>query len=232
MQKSLILILATLPGLAAAQGFEGAVGEFQYQKYDDGGGFKVDSIEGYLDAAWGFGRFGAQVGLSLGKEIDSSDDIDFRQYKGLTGHLTADVSDSLRLGVMINADNQIDGLAVYAAEAIYLAGPLRVEGRVGDSLDSDSFSLVELKGAYAFGSALSARAGMHYSDYGTDGFYRVLTLGAGYKLGDSTELYADLSRHTNDFGGFGSVSGSLVNLGVRFDLGGDGERLFSYQPLN
>jgi hypothetical protein len=60
----------------------------------------------------------------------------------------------------------------------------------------------------------------------------VLTLGAGYKLGDSTELYADLSRHTNDLGGFGSVSGSLVNLGVRFDLGGDAERLFSYQPLN
>ena len=232
MQKSLIMIMATLPGLATAQGFEDAVADLQYQKYDDGAGFEVDSVEGYLDAAWGFGMFGAQVGLTLGKEIDSSADIDFNQYNGLTAHVTADLSDSLRLGAMVLADNQADGIALYAAEALYLAGPLRVEGRVGDSLDTDDFRLLEVKGSYAIGNAFSARAGFHSSDYGADGDYRVFSLGAGYKVGDSMEVYADLSRHKNDFGTGGVYKGDLLNLGVRFDLGGDGERLFSYQPLN
>jgi hypothetical protein len=129
-------------------------------------------------------------------------------------------------------DNQTDGIALYAAEALYIGGPLRVEGRIGDSFDSDNYSLFEVKGAYALGSALSARAGLHYSDYGSDGYYRVLTLGAGYSVTDTVEVYADVSRHTNDFGASGSVSGDLFNLGVRFDLGGDGDRLFSYQALN
>jgi predicted porin len=232
MQKTLILALASLPTFAAAQGFEGAVADLQYQKYDDGAGFEVDSLEGHLDAAWGFGMMGAQVGLTLGKEIDSSADIDFRQYNGLTAHLTADVSDNLRLGAMVLADNAADGIALYAAEALYLAGPLRVEGRIGDSLDTEDFRIFEVKGSYAIGSALSARAGFHVSDYGADGDYRVFSLGAGYKVGDSMELYADLSRHKNDFGAGGVYKGDLLSLGVRFNLGGEGERLFSYQPLN
>ena len=234
MSKALILLLSTLPTLATAQGFEAAVADLQYQKYDDGDGFKVDSLEGHLDAAWAFGAFGTQVGLVLGKEIDSSDDIDLRQYNGLTLHLTADVSDSLRLGAMVAGDNQADGISVYAAEALYSAGPLRIEGRIGDNLGTnDTFSFYEARGSYAFGSALTARAGLHSADYGADGDYRVVSLGLGYKLGETTEVYADLSRHKNDFGPvIGAFSGSLINLGVRFDLGGDGDRLFSYQPLN
>lgn len=231
MQKTLILALASLPTIAAAQSFEGAVGDLQFQKYDAGPS-EVDSLEGYLDAAWGFGMMGAQVGLTLGKEIDSSDDIDFQQFNGLTAHVTADVSDSLRLGAMLTTNNQTSGIALYAAEALYLAGPLRVEGRLGDSLDSDDVSLFEVKGSYGIGSAFSARGGYHYTDYGSgDGHYRVISLGAGYRLGDSMELYADLSRHKTDTGA-SEVSGDILNLGVRFDLGGDGERLFSYQPLN
>ncbi len=233
MRTTAILLLSLFPTLAAAQGFEGAVADLQYQKYDDGDGFKVDSLEGYLDAAWGFGgRFGAQVGLTLGKEIDSSDDIDFRQYNGLAAHLTMDASDSLRLGVMALADNQTPDISFYAAEALYLAGPLRVEGRVGDSLDTDDYTMVEAKAAYSFGSALSARAGYHYSDFGADGSYRTFSLGAGYKLNDGMELYADVSRHKNDFGAAGTYHGDLIDLGVRFNLGGDSSRLFSYQPLN
>lgn len=237
MQKPLALLLATLPlmslpALAEAQGFEGAAGELQYQHYDDGAGFTVDSVEGYLDAAWAFGRMGAQVGLTLGKEIDSSADIDFNQYSGLTAHLTADVSDSLRIGTMALIDNESDGIYFYAAEALYLNGPLRLEGRLGDSLTSDyDYTLVEAKASYAFGSAFTARAGFHNSDFGADGSYRVMTLGAGYKLNDSTELYADLSRHRNEFAGIGTYNGDLIHLGVRFGLGGDSSRLFTYQPL-
>lgn len=234
MKTPIAALLALFPTILAAQGYEGAVAGLQYQKYDDGAGFEVDSLEGHLDAAWKFGTFGTQVGLVIGKEIDSSDDIDLRQYSGLALHMTADVSDSLRLGAMVAADNQADGIYVYGVEALYLGGPLRVEGRFGDDLGSGStFHLFEAKGAYALGSAFSARAGVHYGDYGADGFYRVFSLGAGYKISEGTEIYADLSRHKNDFGPvIGTYRGDLINLGVRFDLGGGGDRLFSYQPLN
>lgn len=233
MRTTAVLLFTLIPTLAAAQGFEGAVGDLQYQKYDDGAGFDVDTIKGHLDAAWGFGgALGAQIGLTLGKEIDSSDDIDLRQYNGVTAHLTMDASDSLRLGVMALIDNQTPDVAFYAAEALYFAGPLRLEGRVGDSLDSDDFHMVEARGTWSFGSAFSARATYQLSDYSEDRSYRVFTLGGAYKINDGTELYADIGRHKNDFGVDGVYKGDVVYLGVRFNLGGDGERLFTFQPMN
>lgn len=235
MHRFLIPVLAVLPLPAFAQGFESAAAELQYQNYDDDGGFDVDSLEGYLDSAWMFGTFGAQVGLTLGKEIDSSADIDFKQYNGLTVHAITDLSDTVRLGAMVLADNDADGIALYAAEALYLNGPLRVEGRIGDSFDNDDpFGLAEVQGTFAIGSAFSARAGLHYTDYDAEGYYRVFSLGAGYRISDGSELYVDLGRHTNSSGGSRpTVDGSLLNLGIRFDLGGSGqERLFTYQPLN
>lgn len=232
MKTTLILFLATLPSLAAAQGFEGAVADLQYQKFDAGAAGELDSLEGNLDAAWSFGTLGAQVGLSLGKEIDSSADIDFEQYNGLAAHLTADVSDTLRLGAMALLDNRTSGVAFYAAEALYLGGPLRIEGRIGDSLEAEDYTLLEARGAYAFGSAFTARAGYHYTDQGDAGSYRVLSIGAGYQVNDGLQVYADLGRHKTDRGAAGSSSDDLFNLGVRFNLGGDSSRMFSFQPLN
>jgi len=201
----------------------------QYQRYDTGPS-ELDSLEGRLDAAWAFGMFGAQVGLTIGKETDSSDDINFRSYNGLALHATADVSDSLRLGAMLAADSQRDEVYLYAAEALYLSGPLRVEGRIGDSLeDAKPFSLVEVKGGYSFG-ALSARAGLHQTDLGAGASYRVFSLGAGYAIGDSAEVYADIGRHKTD-NGTTTDRGNVINLGVRFDLGGDSSRMFTYEPL-
>jgi len=231
MRYPLILLLSTLPVAAFAQGFEGVVVDLQYQKYDLRAGSGIDSLEGNLDAAWSFGTFGAQVGLTLGKEIDSSDDLDFGQYKGIALHGTADVSDSFRLGAMLAYDNRADDIYMYAVEALYLGGPLRVEGRVGDSRDNDDpFSLVEAKGSYAFGSAITARAGLHNSNYG-EGSYRVFSLGAGYSFGETAEVYADFGRHRTETSTT-SDTGNVISLGVRLNLGGDGNRLFSYQPLN
>ncbi len=229
MSRILAATLALLPTIAAAQGFEGSVVDLQYQKSDDGAGQRVDSIEGTLDASWQFGRMGFQGGLVLGKDIDNSNDISLTFYSGLTLHLTADMSDNLRIGAMIAADNQADGVYLYAAEALYLAGPVRVEGRLGDNFGrGDPFTLFEVDGAYEFGGAFSARAGLHYSDFGTDGHNRIFSLGAGYRLASGTQLYADYSRKNT-----GDTGGSLVNLGVRFDLGGGGsEKTFTYQPLN
>jgi predicted porin len=235
MSRLLIAALALFPAMAAAQGYEGAVVDLQYQKYDDGDGFELDRIEGTLDASWQLGRIGVQAGLVLGKEIDSSDDIDFQQYNGLALHLTTDVNDSVRLGAMIAADDNADGIYLYAAEALYLSGPLKLEGRIGDSFDNDNdYALAEVKGSYAIGDAFSVKAGMHYSDYGDDGYYRVFSLGAGYTVSPGTEVYAGVGTHANDLGaGSPTLNGSLVNLGVRFDLGGDGsDKVFSYQPLN
>ncbi len=236
MQKPLALLLSalSLPILvspAAAQGFEGAVGEFQYQHYDDGAGFTVDSVEGYLDAAWVFGRMGAQVGLSMGKGVDSSADIDLPQYRGLTGHLTYDASDNLRLGAMALIDNVSEDISFYAVEALYLSGPLRVEGRIGDSLDTDDYSLVEARTSYALGSALTARAGFSVNDFGADSNYRVFTLGAAYKVSDQIELYGDVSRHRYEVAGGTTFRGELFYIGVRINLGGDDTRLFSYQTM-
>jgi predicted porin len=234
MRYPLILILATLPVAApvaaTAQGFEGAVGDLQFQMYDYGPS-DLNSLEGTLDASWLFGGFGTQVGLVLGKAIDSSSDIDFDQYNGIALHGTVDVAQGFRLGAMMAADNRADEIYLYAAEALYIGGPVRVEGRIGDSLDDDQpFSLFEVKGDYAFPNAFSARANWHDSDYGT-GSYEVFSLGAGYAFSDTGQLYADFGRHETETGAT-SESGNVISLGIRFDLGGDGERLFSYQPLN
>ena len=232
MRIPLILALASLSvttHAALAQGFEGTAVDLQYQRYDTGPS-ELDSLEGRLDAAWAFGMFGAQVGLTIGKETDSSEDINFRSYNGLALHATADVSDSLRLGAMLAADSQRDEVYLYAAEALYLSGPLRVEGRIGDSLeDAKPFSLVEVKGGYSFG-ALSARAGLHQTDLGAGASYRVFSLGAGYAIGDSAEVYADIGRHKTD-NGTTTDRGNVINLGVRFDLGGDSSRMFTYESL-
>ena len=235
MSRLLTAALALFPAIASAQGYEGAVVDLQYQSYEDNSGYDYDSIEGTLDASWRFGGFGVQAGLALGKVINNSADIDFSQYNGLAVHLTTDVGDALRLGAMVAADNNSDGIYLYAAEALYLNGPLKVEGRIGDSLDNDNpYALAELQGSYGLGSAFSLKAGVHYSDYGDDGYYRVFSLGAGYKLSPGTEVYAGIGRHANDFGaGSPALNGSLVNLGVRFDLGGSGsDKMFTYQPLN
>ena len=91
-----------------------------------------------------------------------------------------------------------------------------------------------MKGSFAIRSASSASAGLHYSDYDAHGFCRVFSLGAGYRISERTELHADAGRHTNSPGRSSlTVDGSLLNLGIRFDLGGSGhERLFTHQPLN
>lgn len=232
MRTPLILVLTSLsvmPQATLAQGFEGTVVDLQYQRYDLGAP-ELDSLEGRFDAAWAFGAIGAQVGLTIGKDVDNSGDINFRSYNGIALHATADVSDTLRLGAMLAADSVRDEVYVYAAEALYLGGPLRVEGRIGDSFEDDEpFSLIEAEGAYSFG-ALSARAGLHYTDLGAGSSYRVYSIGAGYAIGDTAEVYADIGRHKTDNGA--TVDrGGIFNLGVRFDLGGDSGRMFTYEAL-
>ncbi|TAG12203.1 MAG: hypothetical protein EAZ40_16015 [Rhodobacterales bacterium] len=232
MRTPLFLVLTSLsvmPSAILAQGFEGTVVDLQYQRYDLGAS-ELDSLEGRLDAAWAFGVIGAQVGLTIGKEIDSSEDIDFRSYNGLALHATADVSNSLRLGAMLAADSRRDEVYLYAAEALYMAGPLSVEGRIGDSLEDDEpFSLFEVKGGYSFG-ALSARAGLHQTSLGGGASYGVFSLGAGYAFSDTAEVYADIGRHSTD-NGTTTNRDNVINLGVRFDLGGDSSRMFTYEPL-
>ena len=234
MSRLFTAALALLPAMANAQGYEGAVVDLQYQKYEDSSGYDYDGLEGTLDASWRFGGFGVQAGLVLGKVLNNSADLDFDQYNGLTVHLTTDVSDNLRLGLMAAADNGADEIYVYAAEALYLSDPLRVEGRIGDALDTDDYSLFEVKGSYALSDAFSAKMGLNYSDYGPDGYYQVLSVGAGYKVSPGTEVYAGIGRHNNDAGAADpKLDGNILNLGVRFDLGGNGsDKMFSYQPIN
>ena len=235
MKTILSVALAVLPAAVSAQAYQGAAVELHFQKYETNNGFDLTSVEGNLDALWQLGgSLGVQAGLTLGKQIDSSDDIDLQQYNAVSLHLTADASDALRFGLLVSADNQADGIALVAGEALYLAGPLRVEGRLGDSFDKDfDYTLFEVNGSYAVTGPLAVRFGTSYSDFGDNGFYRVFTLGAGYTLGSGTEVYADLSRHTNDFGASDPQdTGSIVDIGVRFDLGaGDTGKAFRYQPL-
>lgn len=235
MSRLLTAVLALSPVMVSAQAYEGAVVDLRYRKYEDNSGYDVNSIGGTLDASWMFGRVGVQAGLFLGKDIDSSDDIDLQHTSALTVHLTTDVSDSLRLGAMVSADGIADGTQVYAAEALYLGGPIRVEARLGDTFDNSApYTLFEVMGSYAIGNALTARAGMHYADFDEAGYYGTLSLGAGYKISDQTEVYADFKRHKNDGGTlFSDARGSVISLGVRFDLGGStSAKTFSYMPLN
>lgn len=234
MSRLLIAALALFPSIASAQAYEGAVVDLRYRYYQDNSGYDLSSLGGTLDASWMFGRIGLQAGLFLGKDVDSSDDIDLDQTNALALHLITDVSDSLRLGAMVSTDDVADGAEFYAAEALYFSGPLRVEGRLGDTFDNSTpYSLFELKGSYAIGNALTARAGMHYADFDDAGHYGTLSIGAGYKVSGQTEVYADIKRHTNDFGtAGGDFRGSVVNLGVRFDLGGaTSSKAFSYMPM-
>ena len=173
-----------------------------------------------------------QVGLSLGKAVNSVDDIDLRHYHGAALHLTAEASDSLRFGAMVAADNAFDRVYLYAAEALYTSGPLRIEGRLGDSFDNDHpFSLFEVDGAFSFNGPLSLRLGTKFTDLGAAGNTSLFTVGAGYTLGNGTALHADYGRQS----GASAVGdgGSLLNLGVRFNLGaGSPDTAFRYQPLN
>ncbi|WP_431299026.1 porin [Tabrizicola sp. BL-A-41-H6] len=235
MSRLLTAVLALSPVMASAQAYEGAVVDLRYRHYEDNSGFDMNTIGGTLDASWMFGRVGLQAGLFLGKDIDSSDDIDLEHTSALALHLTTDVSDSLRLGAMASADGIADGTEFFAAEALYLAGPVRVEARLGDTFDNSTpYTLFEVMGSYALGNALTARAGMHYADFDEGGHYGTLSLGAGYKVSGQTEIYADLKHHNNDGGSlYGDAHGSVINLGVRFDLGGStSAKTFSYMPLN
>ena len=230
MSRLLTAVLALFPVMASAQAYEGTIAELRYRHYsaDD---FDLNSIGGTMDASWMFGRIGIQAGLYIGKDIDSSDDFDLDHSSALSLHLTTDVSDALRLGALVSADSISDGNELFAAEALYLSGPVRIEGRLGDTLDSTDYTLFEANGSYAIGNALTARGGVRYADIG-DGSYSTFSLGAGYKLSGQTELYADVKRHKSDFGGGDSEHGNVLNLGVRFGLGGNTDKTFSYMPLN
>lgn len=232
MKSTLFALLTVLPLSATAQTFEGASVELQYQHYDDGDGFTVGTAEGYLDAAWNFGTFGTQIGLSYVGEIDSSVPFDYTQFRSIALHLTTDVSENLRLGAMIAANDAADGINLYAAEALYLDGPLRVEARLGDNFDDvDPYRLAEVLGSYDINEALNLRAGAVYMDFGNSGFYHVARLGLGYDIADRTEIYVDYARHGNNFGGGSpTYNGSLWYVGLNFDLGNKGsDRLFNYQ---
>ena len=127
MQRFLIAVLAAVPLPALAQGFVRAAGEFQYQKHDDAD-FDVDSVQGYLDTASMLGTFGAQVGVTPGKEIGRSPDIDVRQYNAVAVHAITDPSDILRRGATVLADNEADGIALYAAEALFITARCADQG--------------------------------------------------------------------------------------------------------
>lgn len=235
MKSTALALLALLPLPAAAQTFEGATVELQYQHYDDGLGFTVGTAEAYADAAWTFGAVGAQIGLSYISEVDSSAVIDLQQIRMASLHLTTDVSDTLRLGALIAADADGEGVYLYAVEGLYLAGPLRVEARLGSSFDdSEPYQLAEVLGSYDVTDRLKLRAGAHYADFGDAGFYHVARLGLGYDVSDRTEVYVDSARHGNYFGGGSpTYTGSLWYVGARFDLGRKGDnRLFNFQTWN
>lgn len=232
---SLFTLLARLPLPATAQTFEGAAVDLQYQHYNDGLGLNVDTAEAYGDAAWDFGTVGAQIGLGYLSEVDSSVLLDFRQFPTATLHLTTDVSDKLRLGAMGASDLNDGGIYLYAAEGLYISGPLRVEARLGSSFDdNEPFTMAELFGSYALTGSLNLRAGLQNSDYGGAGFYHVARLGLGYYINDGTEIYADSARHGNTFGGGSpTYKGALWYVGARFDLGSKGDnRLLNFQSWN
>jgi len=233
MLKTITLALALLPGAVAAQSFEGTVVDLQFQRYEDGSGAETNSIEGNLDASWQFGALGVQAGLALGKDVNDSGDISIDHYHGFALHLTADVSGNLRFGAMVAADNAFDRVYLYAAEAIYTNDALRVEGRLGDSFNNARpFTLFEVDSTLSTGGPLSLRLGTKFTDFGTGGNASQMTIGAGFTLGSGTNIYADYGRHSGTAGA-GDGNGSLINLGVRFNLGAGGtDKAFSYQPLN
>lgn len=235
MKPTALSLLALFPLPAAAQSFEGANLELQYQHYDDGAGFTVGTAEAYANAGWSFGSFGTQIGLAYISEVDSSAAIDFLQFRSAALHLTMDASDQLRLGAMVAVDITEGVAYLYAIEGLYLSGPLRLEARLGDSFDDASpFALAEITGSYDLSGGFKLRGGALYNDYGTHGFYHVARLGVGYDVNPSTEVYVDYARHGNNFGGGGPTSnGSLWHVGLKVDLGGTGDnRLFNYHIWN
>ena len=81
MKILIVAALALVPVAASAQSYQGAVVDLQFQKYDDGAGFDVGSVEGQLDALWQpGGTFGVQLGLTLGKEVE----INFAHDRSIT----------------------------------------------------------------------------------------------------------------------------------------------------
>jgi len=123
---------------AQAQSFDGATIEINRQDYDDGNGFSVEQFEVYGDLAFSFGDFGVQLGLAYAEERGSSDpNLDFMDYNGIAAHLFYDVNEMWRIGLMLSDDSFDDADYGIALEAIYLNGPVRLEGRVGSYVAPD-----------------------------------------------------------------------------------------------
>jgi len=236
MNKIIAAIAATacVASSAAAQDLDGYTLGLQYQRYDDGDGFTVDTMELNGDVAVTFGSYGAQLGLAYAEEVDSSDPfLDFRHTSAATLHLFYDVNDQWRLGVMTGHDGFDDADYVLALEGIYLNGPIRIEGRIGTYVSNDGpdIDLYGIYGSYDLNDRIDLRGFYRYADYGPFGSYEVTSLGVGFDLTETWHAYVDYGLHTNDFGGGDVYDGTLVSVGIEYRFGQQNDRLFTYTPF-
>mgnify|MGYP003636167994 FL=1 len=219
----------------AAQGFEGAYLDFQYQIYNDGEGFTIDQAEAIAHASYGISpNFGVQITLGHAQDVASSDPgLEFRSTNLIALHTYYDIAPTTRVAALVAYDTYNDGDYLYALEAVHIAGDLRIEGRVG-RFDSafEPATLVDLMLSYSATPALDLRAALHNVNYDNGlGFYTVASLGLSYNVTQKIALYADYGFMTNNFGDPDSYNGSLISAGVTIALGGPrNPMMFSYSP--
>ncbi len=232
---TLALAIAAANG-ALAQGFESARIGIDGFKYDDGDGFDISYLSELLDLSHRFGGgFGVQLGLAHSDDVGSSDPfVDDDPVSSLTLHGFYDLSTSTRLGLMLGKDSYNDGDTVLAAEAIHLAGPARIEARLG-RFDSavEPATLMELRGEYRLAQGFSLLGGYQRITYdGGFGYFSHAYLGGAYDIGNRARIHATYGATVNDYGVPPVYEGSQITVGFTADLGGPrNPKMFTYNPF-
>jgi hypothetical protein len=227
------VIATVLPvALAQAQGLEAVSTGIEYMRYDDGAGFTVDNAELSADVAYSFANgIGLQLGIGHLSEIGSSDPfLDFMHISEGEIHLTYDVNEELRLGLLASSDTESGNDVTLGGEALYTGERFRLEGRLAACIDGD-YWVAEANSNLNLGHNLSLRNGLRWADFDDDGHYALASVGLGLAITDNVNVYADYSRHENDFGGGSVYHGHLLTAGMKVNLAGDNSRLFSYTPF-
>ncbi|MBW7922315.1 MAG: porin [Rubellimicrobium sp.] len=201
--------LAALPGLAAAQGFQGAEVSAALTAFDGSGGVDISNYAAGM-------QFGIGAGISV--ELD----FGLNNFHFLSGdsHTTTlhgiyELSPGMSAGLFY-AQERGDGakLTSYGIEGTSRFGALDLAGYLGRMEIADlSATAIGIEGTMDIGSAMAVSVGLdRVSGAGEDGTN--VSIGGEYRFASGPAVFAEIGRLSDD-----TDSQNYLSIGARVAIG-------------